>query len=46
MLQVEILENQQTKLGLADYTNTLPRNHNMWGSIRLLSQITENVIEG
>lgn len=44
MLQVEVLENQQIKLGAADHTNKIPWNHNMWGSIRMASQITENTI--
>ena len=45
MLQIEILENQQIKLGAADNTNKIPWNHNMWGSIRMPSQITENIVE-
>ena len=45
MMQIEILENQQIKLGAADHTNKIPWNHNMWGSIRLASQITDNSIE-
>lgn len=45
MLQVEVLENQQIKLGAADHTNKIPWNHNMWGSIRMASQITENIVE-
>ena len=45
MLQFEILENRQIKLGAADHTNKIPWNHNMWGSIRLSSQLTENRVE-
>ena len=44
MLQVEILENQEIRLGAADHTNKIPWNHNMWGSIRLPSQITDQII--
>lgn len=44
MLQVEVLENEMIKLGAADHTNKIPWNHNMWGSIRLPTQITEQII--
>lgn len=40
MLQFEVLENREIKLGAADYTNKIPWNHNMWGSIRLDSALT------
>ena len=43
MLQIEVLENKEIKLGAADHTNKIPWNHNMWGSIRLDSVITENI---
>ena len=45
MLQLEVLENQEIKLGAADHTNKIPWNHNMWGSIRLKSVITDNIEE-
>ena len=41
MLQVEVLENQEIRLGAADHTNKIPWNHNMWGSIRLQAQAKE-----
>ena len=40
MLQVEVLENREIRLGNADHTNKIPWNHNMWGSIRLDSALT------
>ena len=43
MLQIEILENREIVLGeFPDHTNKIPWNHNMWGSIRLPSKITNN----
>lgn len=45
MLQLEVLENQEIKLGAADHTNKIPWNHNMWGSVRLESVMTENIEE-
>lgn len=45
MLQVEVLKNQQIKLSAADHTNKIPWNHNIWGSIRMPTQITKSIIE-
>ena len=43
MLQLEILENRELKLGKADHTNKIAWNHNMWGSIRFPVTLTENL---
>lgn len=43
MLQLEILENRELKLGAADHTNKIAWNHNMWGSIRFPVTLTENL---
>ncbi len=42
MLQIEILENQQIVLAKADYTNKIPWNHNMWGALRINSELAEH----
>lgn len=44
MLQVEVLENQQIKLGEADHTDKIPWNHNMWGSVRMSSKVTDLLV--
>ena len=43
MLQIEVLENKEIKLGPADHTDKIPWNHNMWGSIRLPVTLTEDI---
>lgn len=42
MLQIEVLENQEIKIGPADHTNKISWNHNAWGSIRLPSSIADH----
>lgn len=44
MLQLEVLENREIKLGAADNTNKIPWNHNMWGSVRIPTEMTEDII--
>ena len=44
MLQLEVLENREITLGAADHTNKIPWNHNMWGSIRIPTEMTEDII--
>lgn len=44
MMPLEILENQEIKLGAADHTNKIPWNHNMWGSVRIPTEMTEDII--
>ena len=41
ILQIEVLENREVvPSALPDHTNKIPWNHNMWGSIRLPAQVT------